>query len=261
VRLHRTPPKTTKRDQLGLNCVVLFVKLRTRVLLLALLAGFFALPAASASATDPASVTLTMNKSVYVAGDSAEFTSTITATNLDWVVSVQFPGSTDWKPLCVQYNVNDSVQHCTLGVYYNAKVKAVLVDDKGTATTTDDTVEAAANLSVPVRAAMGILPLDYFTKSGNYAVESNGSSPSFRGASYPAFPGKRCLRHVVQRRYSSGWKRVLTSACMIEQKQGQVVWRWSGRHPSRVNFRVRSTFAGDSVNQAANSSWLYFRFR
>jgi hypothetical protein len=117
---------------LGLNCVVLFVKLRTRVLLLALLAGFFALPAASASATDPASVTLTMNKSVYVAGDSAEFTSTITATNLDWVVSVQFPGSTDWKPLCVQYNVNDSVQHCTLGVYYNAKVKAVLVDDKTT---------------------------------------------------------------------------------------------------------------------------------
>lgn len=238
---------------------------RTRVSRLALVAGLFAVllatPTVSASADTPPSVTLTADKAVYVAGQSAELTSDVVGTNLDWVVDFQYAGTTGWHSLCVQFNTEQGAHHCELALAYNVTVRARLIDDKGTKDTSDDVVEASATHVIPVKAAMDITPIGYYQKSGHYAVESRGSSPSFRSASYPAFPGKRCLRHVVQRQYASGWKDVFTSACRIEQKQGQVYWRWLGKHASGVRFRVHATLAGDTVNQPSASPWFYFRFR
>lgn len=243
------------------------MKKRTRVLLLALIAGLFALPAVPAAAEDdpPApepSVTLTMDKAMYYAGQTVTFTSQVTAQNLEWVVEVQFPGSSAWNWLCGSANVNDSVKTCRLGVYYNVKARARLFDDNGTLNDPSDDIPKAssATLSVPVRATVGTIPLGYYTKVRGYAVMSKYSA-KFRSQSSPAFPGKRCLRHQVQRKYASGWRLVKTSACILEGKQGRVDWQWGGRHPSRVKFRVRATFAGDVVNRANNGAWLYFRFR
>ncbi len=234
---------------------------RARLLLAtALLAAFATVPVAASA--DPApSVTLSSDKTVYVAADTATFVSRVSAMNLDWVVAAQVPGSATWKVLCYARNVNTDTFKCTLGVYYNVTVRAQLIDDKGTTDPNDDTVEATATEQVPVRAEMGTQAFGYHATSGRYSVYPHGSSPKFRSATVPALPGKRCLRHQVQRRYSSGWRTVKTSACLTEQTQGRVDWTWTHSHPSGVNFRVRATFAGDAINRANNSSWLYFKFR
>ena len=125
----------------------------------------------------------------------------------------------------------------------------------------DDTLEARITRNVPVRASIGTSPLGYYTRSGGYAVYSKGYSPKYRSATYPAFPGQRCLRHEVQRRYAAGWRTVFTSACRVEGKQGRVDWLWAGKHPSGVKFRLRAKFAGDAVNLANVSTWNYLRFR
>lgn len=241
------------------------MKRRTQVLLLALIAGLFALPTLPAAAEDPApitpSVTLTMNKSVYVASQTATFTSHVEAMNLDWAIEIQYPGSTEWKVLCFAINVNVDDFTCQLGLAYNMKVRASLFDRHGTEATADDTLEARVNRTVPVKVRIGTTPLGYYTKSGAYAVFPRGYSPTYRASTYPAFPGQRCLRHVVQRRYASGWKTIFTSACRVQGKQGRVDWKWAGRHASAVNFRVRATFGGDAVNLANVSTWNYLRFR
>ncbi len=234
---------------------------RARLLLATvLLAAVSSLPVA-ASADPPPSVTLSSDKAIYVASDTATFTSHVTAMNLDWVVAAQFPGSATWKVLCFSQNVNTDTFKCTIGVYYNLTVRAQLIDDHGTKDTSDDTVEATATLNVPVRAQMGTQAFGYHGTSGRYSVYPRGSSPKFRSATLPALPGKRCLRHEVQRRYSSGWRTVKTSACLTEQTQGRVDWTWKHSHPSGVNFRVRATFAGDAINRSNSSAWLYFKFR
>lgn len=232
------------------------------VLTLMLCGALLALFPVAASATDPTpSVTLTSNRSVYVAGQTATFTSKVVATNLDYVVDVQYPGSATWHVLCASYNVNSDIFTCDLGLYYNVKVRARLIDDKGTADTSDDVTEATANDTVPVRASIGTTYGGYIVKSGHYAVYGRGTSPTFVTSSQPAFPGHRCLRHQVQRKYARSWRTVKTSACQLEGSQGDVTWRWAGRHASGVGFRVRATFAGDPVNLPNAAAWVYFRFR
>ncbi|MCW2752648.1 MAG: hypothetical protein JWQ32_59 [Marmoricola sp.] len=236
---------------------------RFRILVLLLAAGALAVPATPAVATDPPpSVTLTSNHTVYIGGQTATFTSKVVASNLDYVLQVQFPGSAAWKDVCASQNVNTDTFTCDLAMYYNVHMRAQLIDDHGTPNEpSDDTVKATATESVPVRASMETSYGTYIVKSGRYAVYGAGTSPSFVTQSGPAFPGKRCLRHQVQRRYASGWRTVKTSVCKVEGSQGQVYWTWGGRHPSRVNFRVRGTFAGDVVNASAHSAWIYFTFR
>ncbi|MCW2857907.1 MAG: hypothetical protein JWR52_3522 [Marmoricola sp.] len=229
---------------------------RFRILVLLLAAGALATPAIPASATDPSpSVTLTSNHTVYIAGQTATFTSKVVASNLDFVMQVQFPGNPAWKNVCASQNVNSDTFTCDLAMYYNVHMRAQLIDPS------DDSVKATATEYVPVRASMETNYGTYIVKSGRYAVYRAGTSPSFVTQSQPAFPGKRCLRHQVQRRYASGWRAVKTSVCKVEGSQGQVYWTWGGRHPSRVNFRVRGTFAGDVVNASAHSAWIYFTFR
>ncbi len=237
---------------------------RARLLLAtALLAAVSSLPVAASADPQP-SVTLTADKAIYVAGGNAKLTSTYVAMNLAFEMDVQYPGSTQWHYLRASYPVNTGDQPitCDLGVYYNVTVRAELIDTHGTPKDpSDDTVVATATKTVPVRAAIGTQAFGYHGTSGRYSVYPRGNSPKFRSATVPALPGKRCLRHEVQRRYSSGWRTVKTSACLIEQTQGRVDWTWTHKHPSGVNFRVRATFAGDAINHANNSAWLYFKFR
>jgi len=238
------------------------VKQRTWIVLLALVAGLFAIPPQVAAADDPpAKVTLTMDKSIYVASQTARLTSKVTARNLDWLVEYQYPGRTDWKALCFASNVNTNTFSCKLGLAYNVKVRASLIDRGAPDDDSDDVVKAQEERSIPVKVKIGTSPLGYYVKSGRYKVFPKGSSPKYRAATYPYFPGQRCLRHQVQRRYASGWKTVFTSACRVQGKQGQVEWRWGGRHPSRVNFRLRAKFAGDAINRRNVSTWSYLRFR
>ncbi|MFL6160497.1 MAG: hypothetical protein ACJ72D_30775 [Marmoricola sp.] len=238
------------------------MKPRISVLFLPLAAAALVLPAVPASATDPApAVTLTANKSVYLAGQSAQLTSKITAHNLDWIVDFQYPGSTEWHGLCASLGVNDSVRNCTLGVNYNVKVRAVLIDDKGTQDTSDDTLEAMATRNLAVKATVATSPLNYNLKSGNYVVYPKTYKPTFRSTTYPAFPGGRCLRHQLQRHKASGWKTIVTTKCTLENSKGRVDWKWTGKHASGVKYRVRAVFAGDAANKANSAAFVYFRFR
>lgn len=237
------------------------MKQRTRALALALAASILALPALPAAAADPPVLTLTMNRSIYVAGQTATFTSHVEAMNLNWGIEYQYPGSTQWKPLCAAVNVNTDTFSCQLPLAYNMQVRASLIDTQGTETTADDTLEARVNRSVPVKVKIGTTPLGYYSRSGGYAVFARGASPTYRAATYPAFPGKWCLRHEVQRHYATGWRKIFTSACRVEDSKGRVDWRWAGKHASGVKFRVRATFAGDAINRANVSTWNYLRFR
>lgn len=227
---------------------------------LSVVVALLGLPAVPSYAEDPPSITLTADRAVYTYGQSARFSAVVHAMNLDYYFQVQYAGQTQWRQVNYRGNVNDDVVESTLSAYVNMKVRALLVDNKGTSDPADDTVSVEVARSVPVRARISTAPSGYYTKSGSYALMSKYAA-KFRSQSAPAYPGKRCLRHQVQRKYASGWKLVKTSACIVEGKQGVVDWKWTGTHPSRVNFRVRATFAGDTFNRANAGAWVYFRFR
>ena len=230
---------------------------RVQLLVLALAAAFLVSPVGSASADPAPNIVMTTNKSVYVAADTATLTFHTTATNLNFDAVAQFPGSPTLHQFqCFAQNVNNDTFTCDLGLAYNVQIQAELTDPSN-----NNAVVASLTRNIPVRAEMATQGFGYHATSGRYALYARGSSPTFRSATYPALPGKRCLRHVVQRHYSSGWKNVTTTACKVEAKQGRVDWTWAHKHPSRVDFRVRATFAGDSLNQPNTSAWLYFRFK
>lgn len=244
------------------------MKLRPRVLFV-VLAGALALtgltgPARAGDEPPTPALSMTADKAVYVAGQTAMLTNKITAQNLDWVVAVRIAGTSEWKPLCFVQNVRSGTEMCAISlaeVPYNLTAVAQLIDRHGTEDTADDTVEAQVARSIPVKVKIGTTPTGYYTQSGGYQVYPRGASPKYRAMAYPAFPGKRCLRHVVQRHYASGWKTIFTSACRAQDSKGQVAWQWAGKHASGVKFRLRATFAGDQVNRANASTWQYLRFR
>ena len=136
-----------------------------RVLVLALLAALVVVPAVPASAATPV-LTLTANKSSYTASETATFRSHVEAMNLDYYVQIQYPGSTEWKVLCFAINVNTQDFKCELGLLYNMKVRALLIDSHGTQDdTSDDTVEAVVNQTIPVRARLGTTPNGFYRTS------------------------------------------------------------------------------------------------
>lgn len=230
------------------------MKRRFLVVLLTLVVALLGLPATSSAEGEP-TLMLRSDKSVYLYGQTTTFTVDVDAMNLDYHLAVRYPGSSEWKIIDFAANVNQDRFTPKLGAYYNAVVRAQLTDPEA-----DDAVRAERTISVPVRATVATYPNGYYTRSGGYAVMSKYSA-KFRSVSAPAFPGQRCLRHQVQRKYASGWRTVKTSACILQGKQGRVDWKWGGKHPSKVKYRVRGTFAGDQVNRPNQARWLYFRFR
>ncbi|MET3962663.1 hypothetical protein ABIE44_002597 [Marmoricola sp. OAE513] len=236
------------------------MKRRFRVLVLVLAAALLSLPAVPAGAASPV-LTLSMDRSVYTASQTATFRSHVEAMNLTYVLQIQYPGSSEWKTLCSSVNVNTADFKCQLGLQYNMKVRALLLDTKGTPDdTSDDTVEALVARAVPVRSSVGTVPSGFYSRSGKYRVMGR-SAAKFVSQSSPAFPGQRCIRHQVQRKKASGWRTVKTGKCVVQGKQGLVRWTWKGRHPTGVKYRVRASVAEDQVNKAGVGRWVYVRFR
>jgi len=236
------------------------VKQRTRVILLALVAGLFVLPTAPAVAAEP-TLTLTAGKSVYVANQTVVLTSRVTSMNLDWSVDVSVDGGSRWTRICLARTVNNDTLRCTITAGYTFLARARLTDNQGTPKDeTDDTVAKTVTRTVPVKVAIGTQPRGG-VRSGKYQVYGRGASPTIRSTFYPSKSLGRCLKHQVQRHYSSGWKTVRTSSCKGPNSKGQVSWTWSGKHASGVKYRVRAKFAGDRLNRANASAWVGVRFR
>ena len=236
------------------------MKQRTRVILLALVAGLFALPALPATAAEP-TLTLTASKPVYTANQTVVLTSRVTSMNLDWSVDLSIDGGTKWGRVCLARTVNDDTLRCTFTAAYSVLARARLTDNKGTPKDeSDDTVVKTVTRTVPVKVAIGTQPRGG-VRSGKYQYYGRGTSPTIRSTFYPSKSLGRCLKHQVQRHYSSGWKTVRTSSCKAPNAKGQVSWTWTGKHASGVKFRVRAKFAGDRLNKAASSAWVGVRFR
>src|SRR5690349_8419157 len=98
---------------------------RIRVVVLALLAGAFVLPAAPASAAEP-SLTLTTNRSVYVTGQTARITVRVQATNLDYDIAFRTAGSAEWKYFNASSGVNTDTFTESLYLGYNLQIRARL---------------------------------------------------------------------------------------------------------------------------------------
>ncbi|HET6151728.1 MAG TPA: hypothetical protein VFE15_02165 [Marmoricola sp.] len=226
---------------------------RVRVLLLALVSPLLVVPVGNASADAPPTVTISTIRSTYTYGDSVELVFDINGTGPGMAFSVTVDGAKN--PLIIKSSTTDGVRTAEAAAYVNFTVRAHVYDADGT------TELATAVKTITVHAQLETTVLGYHGSQGRYTVFSRGASPKFESAEYPAAPGKRCLRHIVQRQFGSAWRNVTTSACKVEAKQGRVVWAWRGRHPSGTHFRVRPTFAGDQANLPSVGAWRYFRFR
>jgi len=233
---------------------------RLSVLLLALVAVLASAVVAltPAQATGEPSVSLTKDKPYYTAGQRE--TLTVTSSNAGSgkavVLTLVFPNSTE-KGLCAS-DVSDPVsdtQSCGVVGYVNHQVRADLYDTASKTIIASTTISVAEIASLSTTAKSGFLGY-----SGSYAVYAKGAKPVFRSYDSTGKVATRCLRHEVQRRYSAGWKPVFTSACRAETSS-HVDWKWLGKHPSKVKFRVRATFAGDAWNKPGHGAWRYFRFR
>ncbi|MFL6062170.1 MAG: hypothetical protein ACJ72E_13125 [Marmoricola sp.] len=230
---------------------------RLSVLLLALLTAFAgaALTAGSAHAVVDPGITVTKDKPYYVAGQREIITGTITnaGSGSSVVVSVVLPDHAT-KNICISNVSDNDTYECGLTAYVNHEVHADLynVSKSIVASATISVSEIASVTTVAHSGSLGF--------SGSYAVYAKGSSPAFRSYDSTGKVAPRCLRHEVQRRYASGWRRVFTSACRAEVN-AHTDWRWLHKHTSKVKFRVRATFAGDAWNKPGHAAWLYFRFR
>lgn len=211
--------------------------------------------AVPASAGDPApAVTIAKDKAIYVSGQTEHLTVKVTGAGegKDLVLTARFPNGT--QKVVAATGAYDDTFHFSFGVYVNHVVRADVLDG--------DTVVATASVSVPQYARITTGPRGgYLGYAGSYAVFPKGAKPVFRSRDATGKVAKRCLRHEVQRRYASGWKKVFTSACRAESTNSIVDWKWLGKHPSKVRFRARGVFAGDAWNRAQASSWQYFKLR
>ncbi|RNL62587.1 hypothetical protein EFK50_12555 [Nocardioides marmoriginsengisoli] len=214
---------------------------------------------APASAEDPPpSVTMTKDRAYYVSGQTEKITvvaSGIEGGNPEALrITLLLPNGTS-KVLEESSIVNEVPSRFSYAPYVNHVLRADLVD-----TTTDELLDSA-QLTVVQLANLSTDPKGGFLGySGAYAVFPKRSRPVFRSRDLTGKVAPRCLRHQVQRRYASGWKPVFTSACRAEQRS-VVDWKWLGKHPSGVRFRVRATFAGDKWNRGNRAAWQYFRLR
>lgn len=216
--------------------------------LAALLATFMS-PAA-ADTHEPA-VTITSDKSSYVAGQTAKLVFHVSnagsGTTLK-VVTKLMSGKTVER----ETTVTDGQQKFSLYMYVNTQIRAYI----GGSTT------VSAYKGLPVKAAVGTRPRGgYLGFSGSYAIFPKGSSPVFRSTTFPSRPGIRCLHHEVWKFGASGWKPVLRGSCRVQNSKGQVDWKWAGKHGSNVKFRVRAIFPGDKWNQPSSAPFSYFKFK
>lgn len=226
------------------------MKLWGRILLVALVSvlSFTVLPAFAAGSP---SVRVHTNKTVYVAGQTAVLSFTISNAGQNTHLKVVATYANGVKKTLNDTDVyTDSVPDEQVYMYYDTRIDVYVAGS----------TQPNATLHLPVQAAIGSAIGGYYQRSGSYALFPKGSEPVFRSATTPPHAG-RCIRHEVWRQYASGWKPVLLSGCKLENAQGAVTWRWTGTHGSGVNFRVRAKFLGDRLNHANAGKFIYFRLK
>jgi hypothetical protein len=228
------------------------------VVLAPVLALVCAVGAATPAVADPPpTVSIAKDKPIYVSGQTEHITVTVSGAGPGkiLVVTAFLPNGTSKVVDQTGTSDNDTF-HFTYTVYVNHTLRADVYDTDGTTLLASTPV-----LTVPEYAGLTTAPKSgYLGYSGAYLVYARGSKPVFRTYDQTGQVGGRCLRHVVQRHYSSGWRTKFTSACRAESNK-RVDWKWLGKHPSRVKFRVRGYFAGDIWNRAHGAGWQYFKFR
>lgn len=228
--------------------------LRRLLLLLTSLACAFAGVLVAPASAAGTSVTITSNKAVYGYNETATFKVKVTTEGTQRLeVEVAYPNG---QLQVFDPTTTESETHTIrIAAYTNATVRARVYSYEG--------ADVLATRTAPfrVRAGLSTLTTGYAPVVNGYQVFSRGSSPKFRSFIALVVPAKRCLRHVVQRKYASGWKTVVTSACRAADSRGRVDWRWAGKHASGVKFRVFPTLAADAYNVASKGAPVYFRFR
>jgi len=232
------------------------VKRLLGILLLALVAALIALPGAPASAAGP-SVAITADKAGYTAGKSARLSIRTRGlppeASIEVVATLATGKSYD---LLGRSDAKNETRTVEAALAYNVKVRVNVYD-----TSTGGSPTATDAVAIKVRARLVTQSHGGGSVSGGYVYYARGTSPSFRSTDYPSYVGHRCLRHQVQRYRDNAWRTVFTSSCKTEAAKGRVDWTWTGKHASKVKFRLRATFAGDTRNRPANAPWLYLRFR
>ena len=207
----------------------------------------------TASAADPATVTVTTPNTKYPAGVNAEVTITVAnGGNGTLTVRAQTADGKSYLLNCGAGGVNDATQSCSVYMLFTTRVVATV-----TGGTNGD---ATASKKLQVYPTMATSPRSPRTYSGSTAVFQRGVEPLFSTSVYPARKSM-CIRHQVQVRRAAGWATIVTGSCKQPDSEARVAWRWYGSHPVGYKFRVNATFAGDTLNGPGSGSWSYFYFK
>jgi hypothetical protein len=120
---------------------------------------------------------------------------------------------------------------------------------------------AAATVRPTVHAALRIAASRPIARDGKYGIYPASADPVFRSRVVPT-RANVCVLFQLQRRTAPRvWRTMRTSTCRRSGSLGVAHWTLTGRQRAGAAFRARSIFAGDALNGAATSSWIYLRFR
>ncbi|RNL78350.1 hypothetical protein [Nocardioides marmorisolisilvae] len=198
----------------------------------------------------PPSVAAHTNKSIYVAGQTADVSVTVSNAGASTHLKVVARFANHTSKVLDDTSVYSGTKHYAVYMYIDTKIDVYVAD----ATSPSQT------LSLPVRAQLQSAIAGYYQQSGSYAVFATTAHPTFRSDTTPARK-YRCIKHEVWRKESTTWKVVGLSACKYENSNGVVTWQWTGKHSSGVHYRVRARFFGDSLNHANSGKFIYFTFK
>ena len=95
--------------------------------------------------------------------------------------------------------------------------------------------------------------------SGKYKLYRRSVDPLLLTRILPARPGS-CYRFQGQAYVSGAWRTVLTEPCFTLNGDSIGGVELIGSHTTGMRWRLRATFAGDSLNAAATGSWQYLKF-
>jgi hypothetical protein len=130
------------------------------------------------------------------------------------------------------------------------------------AMTTNETLHATVPADAAHAAGEALLDVhvrEALTSRSDRSVYSAARAPRLSTVNGSHRSGE-CVRFVVQRSTSSGWRTVTTSACRTTRAGGGATWTSTAvRHPG-TRYRFRSEFAGDDLDLGAHSPWVGFRF-
>jgi hypothetical protein len=103
-----------------------------------------------------------------------------------------------------------------------------------------------------------VLDREYGT-SGKYRLYRRTVDPLLLTRVLPARPGS-CYGLQLQAYVSGAWRTTSTQSCFHLNEESIGGAELLGTHTTGVKWRMRSSFAGDSLNAAATGSWQYLRF-